>query len=134
MPSPHSRTPTIRLSTDRSAGGGPKAPAGAFSSPVHTLSTQNSIDVTRMAQALNDSLAQTRGDEALVVPTAVEQLRLIQVQAQLDSLEKSAAALSPPEVLAEMGREVLSTLEGVVGEVTLDDVLDRVFSEFCIGK
>ena len=111
-----------------------KAPAGGFSGPVHALSTQNSVDITRMAQALNDSLAQTRGDEALVVPTAVEQLRLIQVQAQLDSLEKSAAALSPPEVLAEMGREVLSTLEGVVGEVTLDDVLDRVFSEFCIGK
>ena len=41
-------------------------------------SQRDSADITRMAQALNDSLAQTLGDEALVVPTAVEQLRLIQ--------------------------------------------------------
>lgn len=111
-----------------------KAPSGAFSSPVHTLSTQSSADITALAQALNASLEKSIGDETLVVPTAVEQVRLSQVNAQLESLEKSAAAGAPPEVLAEMGREVLSTLEGVVGEVTLDDVLDRVFSEFCIGK
>ena len=38
------------------------------------------------------------------------------------------------EILAEKNREALMRLEVVIGAVGTEDVLDRVFGEFCIGK
>ena len=41
----------------------------------------------------------------------------------------------PPEYLSEQTRLVISPkLEAVVGEVATEDVLDRIFNDFCIGK
>ena len=39
-----------------------------------------------------------------------------------------------PEYLAEKNRQAIARLESVIGQVEVDDVLDRVFGEFCIGK
>jgi tRNA modification GTPase len=40
----------------------------------------------------------------------------------------------PSEVLALELRGALDELGAMVGEVYTDDLLDRVFSRFCIGK
>ena len=40
----------------------------------------------------------------------------------------------PGEVIALEVREVLEALTGIIGETTSDDVLDRIFKTFCIGK
>ncbi|BCA81211.1 tRNA uridine-5-carboxymethylaminomethyl(34) synthesis GTPase MnmE [Desulfuromonas sp. AOP6] len=40
----------------------------------------------------------------------------------------------PPELLAVDLREAVSRLGEITGETTPDDVLDRIFSRFCIGK
>ena len=39
-----------------------------------------------------------------------------------------------PELLALELREVLDHLGGVVGRVSPDDLLGRIFSTFCVGK
>ncbi|NDC25465.1 MAG: hypothetical protein EB078_06480 [Proteobacteria bacterium] len=68
------------------------------------------------------------------LPTAVESQRLITA---LESMRTLLAALERgenPESLSEKNREAVRTLEAVVGEVGIEDVLDRVFGEFCIGK
>ncbi|QJA05862.1 tRNA uridine-5-carboxymethylaminomethyl(34) synthesis GTPase MnmE [Thermosulfurimonas marina] len=39
-----------------------------------------------------------------------------------------------PELLAVELREALSALSEITGEVTTEDLLDRIFSSFCIGK
>ena len=52
-------------------------------------------------------------------------------------MEAFAAALRegvPPEVASAHLKTAASVLEEVVGVVTEDDVLDRVFRSFCIGK
>jgi tRNA modification GTPase len=69
-----------------------------------------------------------------LLPTAVQASRLELVVEKLDRLVKDLEGGILPEYLAEQNREILSQLEGVVGEVSADDVLDRVFGEFCIGK
>jgi tRNA modification GTPase len=61
-----------------------------------------------------------------------------------DSLEHAAAALSraeaaagrqaSEELLAVDLREALEHLGIIVGAVYTDDLLDRIFSKFCIGK
>jgi tRNA modification GTPase len=40
----------------------------------------------------------------------------------------------PPEVLALELRSALEELGAVVGAVYTDDLLDRIFTRFCIGK
>ena len=40
----------------------------------------------------------------------------------------------PPEVLALELRARLDELGAIVGAVYTDDLLDRIFSRFCIGK
>jgi tRNA modification GTPase len=40
----------------------------------------------------------------------------------------------PPEIVAVNLQEVIEDLEDVVGIVTSEDVLERIFNDFCIGK
>jgi tRNA modification GTPase len=59
------------------------------------------------------------------------------VDACLDRLRKAHAAVlfdDPPEVLALELRGALEELGAMVGAVYTDDLLDRIFSRFCIGK
>jgi tRNA U34 5-carboxymethylaminomethyl modifying GTPase MnmE/TrmE len=59
------------------------------------------------------------------------------VEAALESLRRAHnAALfdDPPEVLALELRGALEQLGAVTGAVHTDDLLDRIFSRFCIGK
>jgi tRNA modification GTPase len=53
------------------------------------------------------------------------------------SVEQAGETLErgdPLEVTALSLRESLDSLGEIIGAVTTDDILDRIFSEFCIGK
>jgi tRNA modification GTPase len=59
------------------------------------------------------------------------------VQACLDHLRRAHGLVlfeDPPELLALELREALERLGEMVGAVYTDDLLDRIFSRFCIGK
>jgi tRNA modification GTPase len=59
------------------------------------------------------------------------------VDAGLEHLRRAHAAVlfsDPPEVLALELRGALDELGAMVGAVYTDDLLDRIFSRFCIGK
>ncbi|KGJ15063.1 tRNA uridine-5-carboxymethylaminomethyl(34) synthesis GTPase MnmE [Paracoccus sanguinis] len=65
---------------------------------------------------------------------------LVSRHRQAEALRDAHAALGtadhtmPPEILAELVRNVSARLAEVVGRVAPDDYLDEVFSSFCIGK
>jgi len=55
----------------------------------------------------------------------------------IESLEKTETTFAggePLEITALFLRECLDSLGEIVGLVTTEDILDRIFSEFCIGK
>ena len=59
------------------------------------------------------------------------------VGACLDHLRQAHAVVlyeEPPELLALELRGALDQLGEMVGAVYTDDLLDRIFSRFCIGK
>jgi tRNA modification GTPase len=59
------------------------------------------------------------------------------VEACLEHLRKAHNIVlfdDPPEVLALELRGALEELGAIVGAVYTDDLLDRIFSRFCIGK
>ena len=52
----------------------------------------------------------------------------------LDEFFASAGSTAPRECLAMDLREVLGALGRITGETTPDEILDQIFSRFCIGK
>ena len=60
------------------------------------------------------------------------------------ALERAASALddavtnleqgAPPELVAVDIQEACDALDDLVGATTIEDVLDRLFGDFCIGK
>lgn len=55
----------------------------------------------------------------------------------IEALERSRAALDAAmehELIALDLREALDALGAIVGEVTTDDILNKIFSDFCVGK
>jgi tRNA modification GTPase len=71
----------------------------------------------------------------VVVGTAVrssESLRL--AAASLDRAREAVRAGLGEELIAAEVRVALTELGQVAGAVYTDDVLDRIFSRFCIGK
>lgn len=63
------------------------------------------------------------------IAVAVE--RLAAVEALIDP---SARALDEPELVADGVRGALDQLEHVLGRVTPDEVIGRIFATFCVGK
>ena len=49
-------------------------------------------------------------------------------------LRALASPDAPAELVAEDMRLAIRALEGVAGRVDVEDVLDRLFAGFCIGK
>jgi tRNA modification GTPase len=54
--------------------------------------------------------------------------------AALNNAASSLRAEMPLEIVAVEMRDALDRLGGIVGTVTTEDILNRIFSEFCIGK
>ena len=61
----------------------------------------------------------------------------ISLEKATESLRKAADALTenqPLEIIALEMRDSLDSLGEIVGAVTTEDILNRIFSDFCIGK
>ena len=50
------------------------------------------------------------------------------------SSRRWSPAIGPIETVAEEAREVVAVIGRLTGEIRADDVLDDIFSRFCIGK
>ena len=74
--------------------------------------------------------------------TARSDVPRIDSERQLRAIEETVAALEDAEASAGMGEDIvamylqsaLSSLAFLTGEITNDDVLERLFSSFCLGK
>jgi tRNA modification GTPase len=75
------------------------------------------------------------GAEAGIVTRARHRQILESVVASLDAAIGESASLSPrDEVVAEELRAAAVSLGRLTGRIDVEDVLDAIFSEFCIGK
>ncbi|MBN2312262.1 MAG: tRNA uridine-5-carboxymethylaminomethyl(34) synthesis GTPase MnmE [Candidatus Hydrogenedentes bacterium] len=111
----------------------PPAWAGAFGA-CHPVSAKTAQGLKELEAALGRLLL---GDVA-----AGPDQGLITRLHQRDSLRRAAAALdrllanftASPEFLSIDLRDALDALGEITGETTPEDILDRIFSSFCIGK
>lgn len=75
-----------------------------------------------------------READRVTVTSARHHTALVAATGALEAAHASCLRQEAPELVAVDVREGLDQLGLIIGETTTEDVLDRIFSEFCIGK
>jgi len=108
---------------------------GAFDEAIRTSSvTSEGIDALRRAVARGLRESRRPAGDAVASTAARCRESLRQAAAGLERALRLARSERGDELIAAEVRTALEELGRVVGAVYTDDVLDRVFSRFCIGK
>jgi tRNA modification GTPase len=106
--------------------------AAKLSLTVQRLSAHQPTDIAALAKMLTSQIvsALAGGDP----PTATRLRHGALLDEALLRLESAYALQDSPELAAEDVRLAARALDRVTGRIDSEDVLDRVFSSFCIGK
>ncbi len=98
-------------------------------------SSRTGVGLTELSRAIAFALDRNRGEGGAVASTAARSRESLELAAaSLTRSRELAASRASEELVAAELRIALDALGQVVGAVYTDDVLDRVFSRFCIGK
>ncbi len=102
-----------------------------------SVSAKHSLGLDSLRDAVVERLGQdglVAAGEGLVVIERRHRDALLRAIDALNSLFKGVEAALPLECLAMDLREALNALGQITGETTPDEILDQIFSRFCIGK
>ncbi|MEO1659027.1 MAG: tRNA uridine-5-carboxymethylaminomethyl(34) synthesis GTPase MnmE [Pseudomonadota bacterium] len=106
-----------------------KADRGPEDAPGLSVSSEDASSL----KALHDALVHRLDDMAAPGLAATERQRALLAAAQ-DLLDGFGGGATEPEVLSERLRAAARRLEELTGRIAPDDILDDIFSSFCIGK
>ncbi|MDR0646761.1 MAG: tRNA uridine-5-carboxymethylaminomethyl(34) synthesis GTPase MnmE [Elusimicrobiota bacterium] len=70
-------------------------------------------------------------EDGMLITSALHYDALLKASREL---ELATAKLADLELAAEHIRSALQSMQSIIGETTADDILDIIFSKFCIGK
>jgi len=104
--------------------------------PVVEISAVEETGLDRLRSAIRD-LAIHKGtvsEEAVFVTRVRHKVALESAKESLQYALESAKKDMPPELIAVDLRGSLKNLGEVVGETASEEILDQIFSRFCIGK
>lgn len=132
-------TPTVRVRTKADlpqvdAGGGSGRGSDDRSDAACAVCAIDGYGLAPLARAIADAASARPGSS--VSPRAGRALRATRdaINEALAQTDPAQPSLPEPELVAGALREALDRLGELVGEVTPDDVLGRVFATFCVGK
>ena len=98
----------------------------------HRLSAHRAEDVAALEAVLAERVVAALGSGE---PPSATRLRHAALLAEaLQRLESALALSAEPELAAEDVRLAARALDRITGKIGPEDVLDRIFSTFCIGK
>ena len=106
--------------------------AAALGLEPHRLSAHRPGDVSALEAALAGRVVAALGASE---PPAATRLRHAALLSEaVERLESARALSDAPELAAEDVRLAARALDRITGRIGPEDVLDRIFSTFCIGK
>lgn len=103
---------------------------------VVEVSAKTGAGLDALRDAIFDSSVKNRAvmSEGVVVTSIRHRLSLERAEDRMRAALSAIEDEKPLEIVAMELREALDALGEIVGAVTTEDILDRIFSEFCIGK
>ena len=102
--------------------------------PQIILSAKTGDGITTLRARLRETLLGKSDLPAEIVTKERHVLALQQASTGLSQALQSLEFGNPGEIIALDLRVALDALAAIIGETTPDDVLDRIFQTFCIGK
>jgi len=109
---------------------------GVGVTPAVTLSAKNRKGIERLKETIVSSVLRGSGEtrQGVIVTNIRHRNLLILARDALTNALEELRAESPHEIVALGLRDALDRLGEMVGVVTTDDILNKIFSDFCIGK
>lgn len=99
-----------------------------------SLSALKGIGIDQLRQSIRDRLL-GQGEPSIETITQERQMLALKLGKEgLDHALESLEMGNPGEIIAMDVRIALDALSDIIGETTADDVLDQIFTNFCIGK
>jgi tRNA modification GTPase len=102
------------------------------------ISALNGEGIAGLTEKIIEALIGNKNDGGesadILITNARHKQLLDRALESLKKAETTFAGEEPLEITALFLRECLDSLGEIVGLVTTEDILDRIFSEFCIGK
>lgn len=109
----------------------PEIPCMSAASAVMTISVKTGAGIGDLVAALEAGVkARLSGHEG---PVATRQRHREALKATVEALERASAG-ELPELVAEDIRLAARALGRITGRIDIDEILDTVFRDFCIGK
>ena len=115
----------------------PPPPFPGLDAPAVTLSCRSGAGLERLRKTVAGLFAAQpdgEAEEGLAILAARQRLGLQQAVDHLAECAALVAADRPGEIVAIPLNQALTALGELVGAVTHDQLLDRIFASFCIGK
>lgn len=101
-----------------------------------SISVKKNINLDKLESIISEKVHETdrfSDDEAVI--TNLRQLKIFEsFKEKLLNAMKSLKGGNPLDMISFDLNEAVEELEKITGEITSEDILDRVFSTFCIGK
>lgn len=111
-----------------------KAKADRLADTRNAVSGRTGHGVESLLQRVSQELTSRAGQSGLAIRerhrTALEKAVEVLTQAQ----EQLATGAMPDEIIAEEIRTAIRALDSLVGRVDVENLLDEIFSSFCLGK
>lgn len=110
-----------------------KVPKGIC--PIY-VSALSGSGIEELKKAIRENVLKSSGIEStpLLSPNLRQTAQLKAAQDSLKSFLKLSKENAPLDILAEELREAIRHLDEVIGKDISDEVLEKIFSSFCIGK
>ena len=105
---------------------------------LHFVSAETGAGLTELAAAIARALSENAGALQLDAPILTRERQRVAIERARDELQlfrdTFASKQAPAVVAAVHLRDATRELEELIGSVDVEDVLDRLFSRFCVGK
>ena len=102
--------------------------------PRLEVSALTSQGLDELRAALRDCFLASAEEPEIVVTNVRHKAALERARSGLVEVGSAIDRGMPPDIVAVDLQEARDSLEEIIGTVTNDDILDRIFSQFCIGK
>ncbi len=102
---------------------------------IINISAKKGTGLDELRNKISETALQGPAESTTTVVTNVRHVRALEkARASLDSFISQADKNTSPEFLSVELRDALDAVGEIIGITTPDDVLNRIFSNFCIGK
>jgi len=130
-PAPETCAPVLEVAAKCDLSGSGAAPLSGI--PVSSLTGQG-LEELQSAIVCHLHLDETSASHESVAINTRHEALLAEARSALERAKAAHQAGHAPEFVSADLRRALDALAGITGETTNEDILDRLFQSFCIGK